>query len=130
MILYILIFICGFCIGNTIKPIYFLITGKDISLLKKEPSIDIFAPHTEPAKTIYNVLTEEMKNRDGYIMEEWILNERITVWKTAIRYCFKNGLYIPTIQDVEKAEKEAYGSADYDSKWAIKLSNLILENSK
>jgi hypothetical protein len=90
--------------------------------------MDLFSPHTEPAKTIYNVFQKEAKNRNGHL-EKWILKERIAVWNAAIDYSFQNRLYVPTIEDVEKTEKEALGSADYGSKWAIKLANLIMEKN-
>ena len=91
--------------------------------------MDIFRPHTEPAATLYDAFQEEAKNRSKYEPKEWILNERKAVWKAAINYSCKNELYVPTLIEVEDVEKQAYGSADYGSKWAIKLANLILEKS-
>jgi hypothetical protein len=91
--------------------------------------MDIFRPHTEPAGTIYDAFQEEANKRSSRSVEKWILKERIAVWNAAIEYSSLYNLYIPNIQDVEKTEKEAYGSVDYGSKWSIKLANLIMEKS-
>ena len=86
---------------------------------------DVFRPVSEPSATIYDAFQLEAKNRNGKSPSEWIPAERHKVWMTAVAYAEKHGLHPPSIEEIEKMEKSAYGSADYGSKWSIKVANLM-----
>ena len=86
---------------------------------------DVFRPHTEPAATIYDAFQAEARKRVGRPLHEWILMERKAVHETAVKCAEKHGFKAPSMDEIEKEERAAYGSADYGSKWAIKVANLM-----
>ena len=87
---------------------------------------DIFRPHTHPARHIYDAFQVEAANRNGREFEEWVVAERNAVFLAATRYATEHKLTVPTMEDVERMENAALG-ADYGSKWAIKLANLMTD---
>jgi hypothetical protein len=86
---------------------------------------DIFKPRSEPAKTLYEAFQEESKNRKGRESEEWIFTERMAVWRAAMHYAQQHGLRVPSIEEVENAERYASGSVDYGAKWAYRVAGLM-----
>jgi hypothetical protein len=83
---------------------------------------DIFKPHTEPASLIYEAFQTEAEKRNGREPEEWQRFEVLAVLEVAnkfVQYATSAGKYkLVTIEDVLKAQRSAYGHADYGAKWA------------
>lgn len=90
--------------------------------------IDIFKPRNEPARSIYESFQKEAKNRGRN--EDWIERERLAVFNCAKNYCELNGLIYPSLKEIEEAENYAMGSADYGSKWAYKIYDIIQTKNK
>ncbi len=88
---------------------------------------DIFRPHTEPARTLYDAFQTEARKRSGRSIGEWIEAERAAVWVAARDYAQQHGLRTPTWMDVVEAEPFVYESADYGAKWAIRLAEKMTE---
>jgi len=88
---------------------------------------DFFRPRVEPARTIYDAFQDEAKHRVGRTIDEWIQAERIRVWKVSRDYAQQNGLRVPTIGEIEKAEQHAMGHIDYAAKWAYYVADLIVD---
>jgi len=86
---------------------------------------DMFTPKHQPAKKIYEAFMEEAKNRSFFSVDEWIANERIAVLKAANKYCVENNLKQVTVEEVMKAENNAYGHSDYAAKFAIGVAEII-----
>tara|TARA_R110002124_G_scaffold128157_2_gene288514 strand:+ start:2059 stop:2331 length:273 start_codon:yes stop_codon:yes gene_type:complete len=80
--------------------------------------MDIFAPKTEPAKSIYRAFSVEAAKRDGRGFEQWHSSEINAVHKEAVSQAQKRGLKVPTLANVKRAEANASGSTDYGAKWA------------
>lgn len=89
------------------------------------PQVDIFRPREEPARTIYDAFEKEAKARKGKPAKEWILHEREAVHKAACHYARSKGYKPPTLEEVQYAEEQAVGSADYGAKWARKVAALF-----
>ena len=98
-------------------------------LIRGALDYDPLRPKYEPARSIYNAFQKEAEKRDGRTIEEFILAERTAVLEAAWTYANKNGLKEPTMEDVRIAENYAYGSVDYGSKWAHRLSQLMAEKN-
>lgn len=79
---------------------------------------DVFRPHCDPARTIYDAFQVEASKRKGVDVDDWILAERKAVWTAARDYAQQHGLRVPTMAEVEAAEDQACGHTDYGSKWA------------
>lgn len=90
-------------------------------------SYDIFRPHTEPSATLYDAFKLEARKRN--IQKDWVLKERQAVYSAAVAYAKKKGICPPSLQDVQEAENESLGSADYGAKWAIKVANIMLHKT-
>lgn len=88
---------------------------------------DQLRPRVEPAATIYDAFEKEAERRDADHLEESFQKEREAVLRAATEWAKKEGWYIPTMEDVENAEATAVGSADYGAKWALSLSNTMIE---
>lgn len=86
---------------------------------------DMFQPRSEPAKSIYEAFQVEAAMRDGRSLNEWQLAERNAVQREATTQAQKLGLNVPTMEQVERAERQAFGSIDYGSKWALSLANIM-----
>lgn len=88
---------------------------------------DIFQPRAEPAKSIYEAFQLEAAERNGRSLEKWQTAERNVVHREAVIQAQKLGLRVPTMEDVEQAERHAFGSIDYGSKW---VSGVVLAMRK
>ena len=88
-----------------------------------KPHYDCYRPHTEPAATIYDAFQCEASKRKNN--KNWIELERHAVYFAACGCAKKFGLREPTMKEVERAENDSIGSADYGSKWAIKVGNIM-----
>ncbi len=85
---------------------------------------DVFRPRHDPARCIYDAFQEASKDRRCSI-EAWIKRERLAVWKAARDYAQQHGLRVPTLKQVEDAERQAYGHVDYGAKWAYAIAYLM-----
>lgn len=90
---------------------------------------DIFQPRTEPAKSIYAAFQAEASFRDSRSIEEWQAAEVKAVFREAIIQAQILGLAEPTIGDIQRAERCAFGSIDYGSKWAVNVANAMRKSS-
>jgi len=82
---------------------------------------DFFRPHTEPARTIYDAFQKESLLRKYRAIEVWMRAERLAVCLAARKYAQQHGMRVPTLEEVEAAERYASGSVDYGSKWAYQV---------
>ena len=82
-----------------------------------------FRPLTEPARRIYDALTDEASKRDK--ADNWIHNERLRVFREARDYAQENGLKILTLDQIRNCESYAIGHVDYGAKWAYKIAELL-----
>ncbi|MBX8557094.1 hypothetical protein K5D56_21755 [Pseudomonas cichorii] len=89
---------------------------------------DIFQPRSEPAKSIYEAFQVEAAMRDGRSLDEWQFAERNAVQREATIQAHKLGLHVPTMEQVERAELQAFGSIDYGSKWALGVANVMRQS--
>jgi organic hydroperoxide reductase OsmC/OhrA len=87
--------------------------------------IKMFEPKHEPAKTFYLAFEKEAENRKGKDPEDWILAERSAVYNAALDYATRKNLVPLTMEEIEKAEIYATGSADYGAKWAFKVVQAL-----
>ncbi len=90
-------------------------------------SYDPFEPRHEPARTLYLAFQNEARLRKGRSVEEWIRAERDAVFNAARVYAESNGMRVPTLADVEAAERYAMGSADYGLKWSLGVERAMRE---
>jgi hypothetical protein len=79
---------------------------------------DFFRPRHEPARTIYDAFQAEAAKRHGRTVPQWLQAEREAVWSRARDAAQQMGLRVPTMDDVERAERQASGHCDYGAKWA------------
>jgi len=89
---------------------------------------DIFQPRSEPAKSIYEAFQIEAAMRNDRSLDEWQLAERNAVQREAAMQAHKLGLRVPTMEQVERAERYAFGSIDYGCKWALGVVNAMRQN--
>lgn len=87
---------------------------------------DPFRPRHEPARTIYDAFQAEAKRRKERTVEEWVRAERDAVWRAARDYAQQHELTIPTMAQVESAERYAMGSVDYGAKWAYQVERHMM----
>ena len=85
----------------------------------------MFAPRTEPAKSIYDAFQKEAEHRDGRHWSEWQDAERVAVWNAARTYAKANGLPVLTLEEIQRAETSACGHSDYGAKWALHISDMF-----
>ncbi|MBM5458738.1 hypothetical protein H8F21_14315 [Pseudomonas sp. P66] len=90
---------------------------------------DIFQPRTEPAKSIYGAFQAEAAMRAERSLDEWQAAERNAVHREAGIQAQKMGLRVPTMSEVERAERHAFGSIDYGSKWAHALAVAMRQSA-
>ena len=86
---------------------------------------DIFRPHREPARTLYDVFQKEAAHRKGRSIQEWQRLERLAIWGAAKDYAQQYGLCVPTMDDIERAETCAVGHVDYGAKWAYGVAKSM-----
>jgi hypothetical protein len=86
---------------------------------------DVFRPHTDPARRIYDAFQAEAEKRATRQGDEWIAAERLAVWHAARDYAQQHGLRIPTIDEVACAENNAMGHCDYGAKWAYRVAEYM-----
>lgn len=82
---------------------------------------DPFRPCSEPDKAIYDALTSEQTKRKGRAFEVWNKAEINVVYEAAKVAYELAGLPVPTLVDVESAERYARGSIDYGATWVYAL---------
>jgi hypothetical protein len=86
---------------------------------------DTFRPTFHPAQAIYDAFQAESKKRDGRSVPEWTKAERDVVWATARDHAQQLGLRVPTMAEVESAERNACGHIDYGAKWAYGVAEAM-----
>ena len=79
----------------------------------------MFEPRTEPAKSLYDALVQEMRKRHSLPLDEWIASERAAILDCARRLAPALGLREPTMKEVLAAKTLACGHVDYASKLAF-----------
>lgn len=89
------------------------------------PSIDIFRPHHEPARSLYDTFQREAKLRAGRPPEVWIEAELQAMHTAATAVAQARGWPTPDRALIERAETYARGSADYGSKWTYRILDLM-----
>ncbi len=87
---------------------------------------DVFRPHNDPARAIYDAFQAEASKRDERDTEEWLKKEPEAVWRAACDYAKAHGLQEPTLAQVERAERYAQGSSDYGAQWAYALVRYMV----
>lgn len=88
-------------------------------------SRDPFRPRHEPALSIYDALTAEQAHRKGREFEVWNKAEINAVYEAAKIAFERADLPIPTLADVQSAERYAQGSIDYGATWVYALTNAM-----
>lgn len=91
---------------------------------------DIFRPHSEPARTIYDAFQAEAEKRHVRTAEQWRKAELETVWRVARDHAQQYGLRVLTLDEVERAEQYAMGSVDYGATWAYRVCRAMTLASK
>lgn len=86
---------------------------------------DIFRPTRDPAQSIYDAFQHEATRRKGRTVHEWTTAERNAVFQAAINQAKKLGLRMPSMAEVEAAERYARGSVDYGAKWAYRVVDVM-----
>lgn len=86
---------------------------------------DFFEPQHQPAKDIYLAFQDEAAKRKGRKVEEWRDAEASAVWRKAAELSSQMNLRAVTLEEVMTAERSAYGSADYGSKWALRVAESM-----
>lgn len=86
---------------------------------------DHFRPTSEPARTIYDALLTEAEKRDSREPGEWQRAELQKVWLAARDYAQQHGLRIPTMADVERADRQACCHTDYAAKVAYGVAEAM-----
>jgi len=86
---------------------------------------DVFRPHSDPARVLYDAFQAEAEKRADRDVDAWIAFEREAVWRVARDYAQQHGLPVPTLAEVKKAEELALGHVDYGSKWAYGVAELL-----
>ncbi|WP_244260505.1 hypothetical protein [Burkholderia gladioli] len=95
--------------------------------MKRETkTMSVFRPIREPARSIHDALLREGAKRKSRTVEEWLTAERAAVWKEAIAQAHKLQLRVPSIADVERAERLAHGHSNYAAKWAHGVADAML----
>lgn len=63
--------------------------------------------------------------RNGRSLDEWQAAERVAVHREAELQAHKLALNVPTMEQVEQAERHAFGSIDYGAKWASAIVSAM-----
>ncbi|WP_414487090.1 hypothetical protein [Stenotrophomonas maltophilia] len=92
-------------------------------MISSNASNDPFRPRHEPARFIYDALTAEQAHRKGREFEVWNKAEINAVYEAAKIAFERADLPIPTLADVQSAERYARGSIDYGATWVYALTN-------
>lgn len=87
--------------------------------------MDVFAPHEEPVRSIYLALQNEASKRRGRAEVEWTTAVRQAVFAEACLQARKLRLRMPTMADVERAERIAIEATDYGAKWAYGVTEAM-----
>lgn len=90
---------------------------------------DFFEPQHQPAKDIYLAFQGEAAKRKERKVEEWRDAEAAVVWRKAAELAAQMNLRVVTLEEVMAAERSAYGSADYGSKWAIRVAEAMRQGA-
>ena len=93
--------------------------------MKPEEYDNIFRPKREPERTLYDAFQAESEKRSNRRLEEWLIAEVHAVWRAARDYAKAHNLRVPTLEDVEAAERSAYGHIDYGAKWALYVADYM-----
>lgn len=88
---------------------------------------NLFRPTCEPERTIYDAFQLESEKRSSRRLEEWLEAEVQAVWRAARDYAQAHNMRVPTLQEVQHAERSAYGHNDYAQKWALYVSECMRE---
>lgn len=83
---------------------------------------DTFRPRHEPARTIYDALQSEAAKREGRTVKQWQRMEVMAVWQAAHDYAHQYSMRIPTMDDIERADRQACGHIDYAAKLAYGIA--------
>jgi hypothetical protein len=86
---------------------------------------DVFRPRVQPAQMIYDAFQEEAKKRKGRDFEVWNTEELCAVWRAAKEYAEQNGLRVPTMEEVKRADTYAMGSVDYGAKLSYRVVEFM-----
>ena len=88
-------------------------------------SRDIFRPHFDPARSIYDAFQREATKRKGRTPAEWQTAELQSVLAAANEWASRMGCVPLTMRQVAIAESTAVGHADYGAKWAYRVCDLL-----
>jgi hypothetical protein len=91
---------------------------------------DIFRPHDPIGRAIYDAFQKEAKKRSQYTSLEWQEKELQAVHEACKKEAEKLGVAPVNIEDVRKADRNAAGHVDYGAKLALRLRDLILNQSR
>jgi hypothetical protein len=86
---------------------------------------DIFRPRHQPAQMLYDAFQAEAHLRETRPHEQWRDAEVVAVWRAARDYAQMYGLPVPTLAEVQAAERSAAGHTDYATKWAYGVARLL-----
>ena len=90
---------------------------------------DFLRPLRDPARAIYDAFQAEAAQRAARTGLEWVELERMAVWRAARDYAQQHGLHVPTLDQIQRAEIYAAGSADYGAVWAYQVERAMQETS-
>jgi len=88
---------------------------------------DVFRPHRDPARAIYDAFQAEAAHRAKRTVDEWLEKEPQAVWRAARDYAQQHGLRVPTLDEVKRAESLAAGHTDYGAKWAYRVEQYLTQ---
>jgi hypothetical protein len=86
----------------------------------------IFRPIREPARSIHDALLREASKRTSRTVDEWLTAERDAVLREAVFQAHRLGLHIPSLEEVERAERLAVGHTDYAAKWSNGVARFMI----
>lgn len=86
---------------------------------------NLFRPKREPEHTLYDAFQAEAEKRRDRRLEEWLDAEVFAVWRAARDYAQAHNLRVPTLEEVQAAERSACGHSDYSSKWALYVAEYM-----
>lgn len=73
-------------------------------------------------------LAAEASQRRGRTFDEWSRAEAQALWTAARDFAQQHGLQVPLLADVVRVERQACGHSDYGSKWALYVTELMLNS--
>lgn len=74
---------------------------------------------------IRKALYKEGRKRDRRDADEFVVEERVAVWRAARKFARKHKLRPPTMKQIMDAEDSAYGHSDFGHKWTLYVSQLL-----